>query len=210
MSAGRYEASGEAASGVGVAVIGGLMSLGFGALVLTSLLDALAFPDEPRKLTVAEAVALGEPPRDAWIELTDARLDCTIAPSYGDSGSNLYAVLVGADGQARVLVTSEDPMPASCEAWQPGPRVGVLVTIDRHRPAGLDWARVGQFGTLSEAVYSGAEVAGFERLERYATDSWSGLQAEVYRPLNGGPVPTSVRRALCPPSAWSPSVCSRR
>jgi hypothetical protein len=140
MSAGRYEASGEAASGVGVAVIGGLMSLGFGALVLTSLLDALAFPDEPRKLTVAEAVALGEPPRDAWIELTDARLDCTIAPSYGDSGSNLYAVLVGADGQARVLVTSEDPMPASCEAWQPGPRVGVLVTIDRHRPAGLDWA----------------------------------------------------------------------
>jgi hypothetical protein len=140
MSAGRYEASAEAATGMGVAVIGGLMSLGFGALVLTSLLDALAFPDEPRKLTVAEAVALGEPPRDAWIELTDARLDCTIAPTYGDSGSNVYAVLVGADGQARVLVTSEDPLPASCEAWQPVPRVGVLVTIDRHRPAGLDWA----------------------------------------------------------------------
>lgn len=137
---GRYEASGEAASGVGVAAIGGLMSLGFGAVVLSSLLDVLSFPDEPRRLTVAEAVALGEPPRGAWVELTDARLDCAIAPTHGDSGSNVYAVLVGADGQARVLVTSEDPLPSSCEAWQPVPRVGVLVTIDRHRPAGLDWA----------------------------------------------------------------------
>jgi pimeloyl-ACP methyl ester carboxylesterase len=59
-------------------------------------------------------------------------------------------------------------------------------------PAGLDWALVGQFGTLSEAVYSGAEVAGFERLERYATDSSSGLQAEVHRPVDGGPVVVTV------------------
>jgi len=59
-------------------------------------------------------------------------------------------------------------------------------------PAGLEWARIGQFGTLSEAVYAGAEVAGFERLERYATDTSSGLQAEVYRPVDGGPVVVTV------------------
>lgn len=118
---------------------------------------------------------------------------------------DLDAAVTEVDFQGDVLDTIDtsllaSPAPATRDLGQ---RLGGASAL----PAGLDWARVEQFGTLSEAAYSGAEVAGFERLERYATDSWSGLQAEVYRPLNGGPVVVAVAGTdMASPSDWLTNI----
>ncbi len=136
----RYAASADAASSVGVIVVGALMMLGFGALVTSALLDALAFPDAPLPTRVAEAVNRGEPPRGTWVELTDARLDCAFPPAHGSSGSLVYAVLRGPGGE-RILMSSEDLAPGACDDAVV-PRVGELVALDRQLDRGLEWARL--------------------------------------------------------------------
>ncbi len=83
--------------------VGLAMFLGFGALGVDQVLDLRAYPAEPRPLTVAEAAALEEPGRGAWVRLTDVRFPCAQA---AQRGSDVYRLGFGATERERVIASA--------------------------------------------------------------------------------------------------------
>jgi len=106
-------------------VIGLGMSVGGLALGVGLILDLLAFPDAPEPIALSEAVALADPPRGSWVEISNIELDCAFPP--GRSNSRAAWALVGDGSAARVLVHFGERDPPKCGDPVPS-LVGVLST----------------------------------------------------------------------------------
>lgn len=118
------------------ALVGLAMALGFGALLWGVVADLRAFPDTPRRVTVAEAVASADIPRGAWVTLTDLRCPRRFGEGRGASGRQRYRLGTGADGQARIVLAGRDL--SRCDDG-PTTMTGVLGSSRPGRIVGLEF-----------------------------------------------------------------------
>ncbi|MFT3775633.1 MAG: hypothetical protein QM820_60575 [Minicystis sp.] len=135
----RYHASESTIVGLFLLAIGLFLTLLAGSLTVDTILDLRAFPAAPRPITVAEAAAMVEPPRGAWVRLVDAQVDCRYPARHGGSGPDVYTFLTDATGKPRVLVSTPAPGPIACGDAAPAPGVGVLKAGTPGRIVGLEW-----------------------------------------------------------------------
>ncbi|APR79020.1 Hypothetical protein A7982_04367 [Minicystis rosea] len=135
----RYSASESSITGLFLLVLGLFLTVLPVAATVDNLCDLRAFPDAPRDITVAEAAAMREPPRGAWVRLVDARIECRHPPRRGGSGPDVYALLTDATDGPRVLVSVPGPGQASCENPAKVPNIGVLKAGTPGRIVGLGW-----------------------------------------------------------------------
>jgi hypothetical protein len=138
MADGRYRASESVITGLFFLLVGAGLTLLFGWVLVDAVLDARAFPNAPREMTVAEAASLAEVPRGAWVRLVDARLDCGHAPQKASSG-NVFGLMTDATGELRLLVGPVPPLEKQCEEGLGAPFVGVLRSSTPGRIVGLDF-----------------------------------------------------------------------
>ncbi len=120
-------------------IFGGIAWL-FGWLVYQTITEWRLAPSAPRPLTLAAAVALGDPGPVAWIALTDARWVCE-RPLLRPSAAYSYGVAVDAGGQ-RVVVALPGGARAPCPSSAPTPLTGRLTRreVGDPLPATVAWS----------------------------------------------------------------------